>query len=311
MSYLTNLVETFPIRKSAEEKKAFQTWALEEAERLGYKAKIERSGDKHENIVIGDPEKAQVTFTAHYDTPACMGMPNIMMPRNIPLFFAYQMLVVGIMLAVSFAAGAVANAFLHNVRLAFLAAYVVYFGLLMLLLYGPSNKHNVNDNTSGVSAVLETMALLPEDQRHKAAFILFDNEEKGLRGSKAYAKDHQEVQCTHLIVNMDCVGVGENILVIARKLAEQHPAYAAVEKALGAEEGRRVHFFGQAGSNCNSDQKSFQCGVAVVACKKAPAVGYYTPWLHTAKDTQADEGNIAFLARGMAKAVEYMQDAEA
>jgi len=308
MAYLAELAEKFPIRKSEEQKKKFRDWVLEEAKRLGYEAKIERSGDKHDNIVIGNPETAKVTFTAHYDTPACIGLPNIMMPRNLPLFFAYQFLMVGLMLLASFGAGLIANAFLHDVRMAYLIAYVIYLGLLMLMLYGPANKHNVNDNTSGVSAVLETMALLPPEKRGKAAFILFDNEEKGLRGSKAYAREHQEVQCTHLIVNMDCVGVGEDILVIAKKLAANHPDYARVEEALGAQQGRRVHFFGQTGSTCNSDQKSFQCGVAVMACKKLPVVGYYTPWLHTGKDTQADQGNIDFLAGGMVRAVELMEE---
>jgi len=299
MTYLQHLVEKFPIRRSAEQKEAFRKYILKEAARLGYRAKVEQSGGKHDNIVIGNPEKAQVTFTAHYDTPAVNFLPNIMMPRNLPLFLGYQMLIVGIMLAAALIVGMIAHMALHEVRLAYIIGWLFYMGLLMLMIYGPSNKHNVNDNTSGVSALLETMAKIPADKREQAAFILFDNEEKGLRGSKAYAKEHLEVQYTHLIVNLDCVGVGENILVIAPKLAAKIPAYALLEEALRQQTGRTALFFPKAGSACNSDQKSFKCGVAVMACKKRPVVGYYCPNIHTARDTQADQGNITFLADGL------------
>ena len=299
MTYLEQLVEKFPIRRSMVQKEAFRKHVLEEAASLGYRAKVECSGGKNDNIVIGNPETAQVTFTAHYDTPAVNFLPNIMMPRNIPLFFCYQFLIVGLMLLAGLAAGFAAYLAIHDLQQSYVIGWLFYMGLLMLMLYGPSNKHNVNDNTSGVATLLHTMAKILPEQRDSVAFILFDNEEKGLRGSKAYAKEHMEVQYTHLIVNLDCVGVGENILVIAPKLAANLPAYARLEEALRAQTGRKTLFFPKAGSVCNSDQKSFKCGVAVVACKKRPVVGYYCPSIHTARDTQADQGNIDFLSDGL------------
>ena len=33
---------------------------------------------------------ARVIFTAHYDTPSNMVLPNLIIPRNLPLYFAYQ-----------------------------------------------------------------------------------------------------------------------------------------------------------------------------------------------------------------------------
>jgi len=299
MTYLEHLVKDFPIRRSMVQKETFRKWMLAEAQRLGYSAKVECSAGKHDNIVIGNPEKAEVTFTAHYDTPAVNFLPNIMIPRNIPLFFCYQFLIVGIMLVAALLVGIIANVFIHDVRMSYVIGWLFYMGLLMLMLYGPSNKHNVNDNTSGVATILETIAKIPAEQRDKIAFILFDNEEKGLRGSKAYAKEHMEVQYTHLIVNLDCVGVGENILFIAPKLATNLPAYPLLEEAFRDRQGRRALFFPKAGSVCNSDQKSFKCGVAVVACKKRPVVGYYCGKIHTAGDTQADQENIGFLADGL------------
>ena len=302
MSYLETLVEKFPVRKSAAQKEAFRQWMVEQAPAMGYQARVEETTGipTSRNVVIGDPETAQVVFTAHYDTPATIGLPNIMIPRNLPLFYGYQILMVGGMLLVAFIVGALAAAAGMPVMAAYWVGWLVYMALLIMLLAGVANPHNVNDNTSGVAAVLELMERLPEEARDKAAFILFDNEEKGLLGSKGYAKAHQKVQYTSLIVNMDCVGVGETMLVIASKLAAKLPAYAALEEALRGHGGREVKFFGKSGSACSSDQKSFKCGVVVVACKHRPVVGYYCSKIHTLKDTFADQGNLDFLAESLA-----------
>ena len=99
MSYLEKIVSQFPIRRKAEQKKAFRDWAVTEIRAMGYNVKVEQNGvGCHENIVVGDPEKAPVLFTAHYDTPSTIGLPNLMMPRNPVLAFAYVMLMVLILL---------------------------------------------------------------------------------------------------------------------------------------------------------------------------------------------------------------------
>ena len=303
MSWLETLVEKFPVRKSAAQKDAFRQWVvLDAAKSLGYEARVEENNGfiKSRNVVIGDPETAEVVFTAHYDTPATIGLPNIMIPRNLPLFYGYQILLVGGLLLIALAAGLLGALAGLSPEGAYWVGWLVYMTLLVMLLAGVANPHNVNDNTSGVAAVLELMERLPEEARSKAAFILFDNEEKGLLGSRGYAKAHPEVQYTRLIVNMDCVGVGETMLVIASKLAAKLPAYARLEEALRSHGGREVKFFGTAGSACSSDQKNFKCGVAVVACKKRPVVGYYCSGIHTPKDTFADQGNLDFLAESFA-----------
>ena len=306
MSWLETLVEKFPVRKSMKQKEAFRQWVVSEAAKsLGYEARVEQGRGLIENynVVVGDPETADVVFTAHYDTPATIGIPNIMMPRNLPLFYLYQFAIVGGLLLIAFVAGLLASLAGLSFEVAYFVGWVVYMVLLIMMLGGIPNPHNVNDNTSGVAAVLGLMEKLPEEARGKAAFILFDNEEKGLLGSKAYAKAHQEVQYTRLIVNMDCVGVGETMLLIASKLATQLPSYPALEEALRSHGGREVKFFGKAGSACSSDQKSFKCGVVLAACKKRPIVGYYCPRIHTPKDTFADQGNLDFLAESLSNFV--------
>ena len=179
-------------------------------------------------------------------------------------------------------------------------------GLLMLLRWGPANRHNVNDNTSGVAALLHIMEALPPEHRSKAAFVLFDNEEKGKAGSAAYAKEHQQVAYTRLTVNLDCVGVGEHILIISKKLARQHLEFAPMQRHMAAQTARQVHFFDAAGSMVNSDQANFKCAVAVCACKRKKGVGFYTPAIHTARDTQADQGNLDAIASGMSGFVQEL-----
>jgi len=308
MSMHKEIYQRFPIRKSREQKEAFRTWAVEKARSMGYAAGVEENGFfHHKNVVIGDPEHAAVVFTAHYDTPAVSFMPNIMMPRNLLLFFGYQFIQVGILLLVSLAGMLAVTALTHSQEASKWAFFIIYFGLLLLMILGPANRHNANDNTSGVAAVFDLMALVPPEHRGKAAFILFDNEEKGKQGSAAYAKDHQRVAYTGFVVNMDCVGVGENVLVISRKLAQRKPEFAPMKRILGEATGKSMHFFGEGGSVCNSDQQSFKCGVVICACKRAKAVGFYTPHIHTRKDTQVDETNMDCIAAGLAAFVQELQ----
>lgn len=310
MSYLHEINERFPIRKRREQKDEFLNWALQEAEKLGYRAKVEELGDKkqHRNLVVGNLNSAKTVFTAHYDTPANNVLPNIMMPRNIPLFLLYQIFVVCVLLIISFAAMALGAWIAPGTKLPMLLYLVVYFGLLMLLMRGPANKHNANDNTSGVAAVFSLMASLPTEERRKAAFILFDNEEKGKLGSKAYAKEHKETASLKLFVNMDCVGVGDHILVLPRRMARIHPLYERLEKAFHPGNGKQALFFSPFGTVCNSDHKNFECGVAIVACKKAPVVGYYAARIHTSRDTVADEANIAYLAENLTAFVQSVDE---
>lgn len=308
MSCLQEIVSRFPIRKKDEQKDAFLKWAGQQARMLGYDARVEEAGKKgqHRNFVVGDPEKTQVVFTAHYDTPAVSFMPNIMMPRNLILFYLYQFCIVGVLLAVSLAAMFAAEYFIRDAQISMIIFLVVYYALLIAMIKGPANKNNVNDNTSGVAAVFALMEKLSADVREKAAFILFDNEEKGKLGSKAYAAAHENVKKNTLVINMDCVGVGDDVLVIAKPLAQAMGEYACLKESFAQENGKTPHFYRSTFSMVNSDQSNFRAGVAVCACRRAPVVGFYTPYLHTKRDTVADEANIGYLADSLSEFVEKL-----
>lgn len=67
--YLSQIDREFPVRNSAEQKQAFQAWALGEAEQNGFAQAKAVNAEGHENLIFGQPDTARVIFTAHYDTP--------------------------------------------------------------------------------------------------------------------------------------------------------------------------------------------------------------------------------------------------
>ena len=131
MTYLEQITEQFPIRRSDEQKTAFRKWVMGQMASLGYRARVEENDKgKHKNIVVGSPESAQMTITAHYDTPACIGIPNLMIPRNWAIYFLYQVAVIGGMLPEG---GARTYDYMKDEAFLFDNARITAEGALMLL----------------------------------------------------------------------------------------------------------------------------------------------------------------------------------
>ena len=230
-----------------------------------------------------------------------------MTPRNKGFFWAYQMLQVGILVALGVAVGVPLGVATGDDYLGFLAGYAVYMICLFMMILGPANKHNVNDNTSGVAAVMELMQRIPAEQRAKAAFILFDNEEKGLLGSSAYASSHKAVKKEKLIINMDCVGDGENVLFFANKKTRSLDVFPKLEAAMQSAQGRNFMMNKMEKCVYPSDQSQFKHGIAVCACNKMKVVGYYVDKIHTKKDTVCEQANMDFLGEGLSRFVEKLE----
>lgn len=314
MSIIETLVEKFPVRKTKAQKAAFREWAVAWAQEQGYAAQVESGKSLVEchNVVVGDPETADVVFTAHYDTPAVMPLPNFITPCNVPVWLLYQVVMSVVMLAGAFILGAV---------LGWLGGYISpiagfwcgYFGTMtlmiitiVLMMAGPANRNNVNDNTSGVAAVMELMQRIPQEKRAKAAFILFDNEEKGMLGSSLYAARHKSVKQEKLLINMDCVGDGENVLFFANKRTRELPCYAQLVTAMEGATGRNLVMNKMEGNVYPSDQSKFRFGVAVCACSRMKVIGYYCARIHTKKDTICEQVNLDFISSGLTAFVETL-----
>ena len=297
--YLNEIDQRWPVRNTKEQKESFRAYLAEEIPQSGYAVRIVRNA-AHDNVVIGNPEEAAVVFTAHYDTPRRALLPNLMIPLNPFLKYAYILIPVVVMLGLAILAGSA----IRNItglegfagRLLYVGTYLaVYFGLFLLMFRGPANRHNRNDNTSGTAAVLTLCRNLAGDG--KAAFILFDDEEKGKKGSKAYAQACPEIRSGRLIVNLDCVGNGDNWIVSASEAAMGDPGFPALEKAM---EGIGAQICSSRKASLNSDQKSFDKGVGICACLRGKRIGCYTPRIHTSHDTVASSENIYRLADALA-----------
>lgn len=306
--YLSRIDREFPVRSSAEQKRAFRTWALGEAEQNGFAQAKAVHAEGHENLVFGHPDTARVIFTAHYDTPRRALLPNLMLVTNRVLFWAYHLGTVLAMLAVSIGTAFAVKSFLnldwHDLpsRLLVLAVYLaVYYALFVLLLRGPANKRNRNDNTSGTAAVMELMRR--NGEKDGTAYILFDDEEKGKKGSRAFARANPAVKENALIVNLDCVGNGDTFIFSPSKKAEGNPLYQRLSEAAGRA-GLDARFFPAGKAQMNSDHKSFDQGVGVCACSYQPKIGYYTGRIHTSGDTVAEPENIERLADALSRFLE-------
>lgn len=297
MSYLKKLISEYPIRRKEEDKAKFRDYIIEECKKSHVNAYVETLDSKHNNVLIGDVDNAKVVITAHYDTPAASLFPNIMMPRNKVMGmiyqFSYPILLALISLGISYLL-----CYLFGLQYEIWAAMyiVMYLGSFYLLTRCFDNKNNYNDNTSGVATILD---IISKYQNNDVAFILFDNEEKGKLGSKAFAKYHKTPFDNKLVINLDCVANGSNILLVAKDKAINNIYYKDINKYIKSNDKFNVEYYGMKGSLSNSDYKNFNCGVSVMACHKAKLVGYYTPRIHTKYDVVASDENIKFLSSSL------------
>jgi hypothetical protein len=247
-----------------------------------------------------------VIYTAHYDTCPVLPFPNFITPKNFGIYLLYQLLVtvalIAVILAASFGAGMLFSMAGFE-EIGPLIRIVLYFGLFYLMLAGPANKHTANDNTSGVTLLLDIMMELPTEKAEKAAFVFFDLEEMGLIGSASLAKTYKKELENTPIINFDCVSDGENILFVLKK-GSKH-LKAPIEKAFESTESVSVEVT-ETGVFYPSDQKNFNCGVGVAALKKSKKGILYMDRIHTKRDTVYREENIEFLKNGAIRFIDLL-----
>ncbi len=289
-----DILEQFPVRKTRQQKQKFREAVQDYARSLGYQTSVERKSLSCQNLILGDPEKAAVLVTAHYDTCANMLLPNFITPCHLTIYLLYQIALVLLLGVVSGAAGVVAGLILGSSWVKW-TILVVYWLLLLLMIFGPANRSNANDNTSGVVTLLEIARTMPENQRHKVCFVLFDQEELGLLGSSFYRSRHHKASGRQMVLNLDCVGDGDAIRMFpTKKLRQDRERLTALycacgyfgKKSLLVEEGKRSIY--------PSDQMQFPYGVGICALRKWKNI-FYLSRIHTKRDVVLEETNINIL----------------
>ena len=299
------IVRDHQVRKSRAQKAAFRELVKAEMRKEGVFFREERAKGLLENVnlVYGNIATAEYVFGAHYDTCAELPFPNLAVPLNIPLSILMQLLLM-LMLALPAALGAFLTAWL-GAPVGVAVAVGVLLGVLAsaLVIAGKPNRHTMNDNTSGVVALLTLLARLPKERRGRVAVVLFDNEEVGLIGSTLFRKRHARAMADRPLVNLDCVGDGDMLLLAPNKgyrtdeelCARTQAAFPA--GSLAPVFARRAFY--------PSDQWGFPKALAVATLKRRRFFGAVIDRIHTRRDTILKEDNIEYIVEGLLRLTDH------
>lgn len=291
-----DVLADFPVRKSRKQKKVFRDAVETYVHDLGYETKVEKGSFGAKNLIIGNPEKAKYLVTAHYDTCARMIVPNLITPCSLMFFVLYQLFVTALIFVAAIGIGVIAGVLINNAGVAAIVGYSALWILLGLMMFGPANRNNANDNTSGVVTLLEIARTLPENQHDKVCFVLFDLEEAGMIGSSSYRKKHKEETDSQIVLNLDCVGDGNEILFFpTKKLCKDHAKLTHLCTCVGRFGEKTIAVRNKGFRIYPSDQVQFPYGVGIAAFRRKKWVGLYCSRIHTNKDTVLEQTNVNIL----------------
>lgn len=303
------ILDDFQTRKTKAQKSNFTSFLISELEKNEIYAKIDESGSiiKSRNIVIGDISKANVIFTAHYDTAPKLPFPNFITPKNLLFYIFYQILILLPLFIICFLVSFISMIFFENILIAYFLCAFLAFGFVYIIMFGKENKNTVNDNTSGIITLCEIMLNMTKDELATTAFVFFDNEELGLIGSSAFAKQHREEIKGKIVINFDCVSDGETIMVVVNGVARKKYG-DIITSAYSINDDYKVKpFITKALTTFYpSDQMNFPINIAVAALKRKRFLGYYLDRIHTKHDTVFREENIRYLIKSSIKFVQLL-----
>ena len=296
ISVSEKILESYQMRKTKKQKTAF----IDFLSRYYPQLKVEEGGfPKSRNLVFGDVSKADIIVSAHYDTCAALPFPNLITPKNF-LFCLLYALVISVPFLVAYIfTQRLLNLVLNDFFISYTISFVGFLAItFFVFIGGKPNKNTANDNTSGVITVLELMASLSDEEKGKFAFVLFDNEESGVFGSAYFSKKHRAEMKNKLLINLDCVGEGDNLMFVYNSKAMKRYSGAFKESFVPVE-GKCFRHEKSSTTFYPSDQMNFKNTIAVAALKKEPVIGYYMDKIHTSKDTVCDMRNVDILVTGI------------
>ena len=296
------ILREYQVRKTKKQKDRFIAFLKEAFPQLQEQV----SGfPKSRNLILGDPATAKVMLSAHYDTCARLPYSNFISPKKPLLSIGYSILVLLPAIALITGFSMVLAMFVKEFWVAYLLTLAIYATLIWLMLAGPANKHNANDNTSGVITLLEIYERLSEEERQKVAFLFFDNEEKGVLGSSQFRHKNKKLIADKLLINFDCVSDGDYFLLgISKKANAKYRV--GVKRAFTSSQDKHVLLEKLNKVYYPSDQAGFPISIAVAALKYKKRLGYYMDRIHTKKDTIFEERNIDFLVDRTAQFIENL-----
>lgn len=298
------ILTVHPVRRTARQKADFRAWLESELKRSGWRVREETGGrlNGSVNVVCGDPEKAELFFIAHYDTPARMPVADFVSPTNIPAHVCYHLLAAVGLALLAFALAFAVSFPLDQPGLMLPLFLVLAVVLLGLSAYGPANRQNAN-GSSGTLALLYAAGRLRAGSR--LCLVFLDNNERNMLGSSAFRKKHADQADRRLFVNLDCVGDGEHLLLMPSRRSRWDAGLLRDLRDSFPESGKvRPHVLDRGLWYYPSDHRRFRFHVAVCACRRLSGLGYYIPHLRTKRDTVLREENVEALAEGLSRFAE-------
>ncbi len=284
-----------PVRRSKNQKKAFRKDVTAYLKGLGYSCRTEEGSLGAQNLLAGDPEKAEFLITAHYDTGPKLLFPHLTVPCELPFFLLYQLLFFAaiLLLPAAFALG------IYGLTRNLILSYWLFLGLVLLMflgrLAGPANQRNANGNTSGVVTVLSVAQSLPEALRHKVCFVFFDLKEVCFLGSYAYRCRHKAAVQNQTVLNLDCMGDGNEIVFFPTKQVKRNKNTMEMLDFLYGRYGKKALWTRKRGFGfCPSDHNNFPNGIGITALRRC-ALGRYLGRIHTNRDVILDQTNVNIL----------------
>lgn len=184
---------------------------------------------------------------------------------------------------------------------------VMAFFILWNYSFKKTDKNSpLDDNTSGVVCALMLAEEINDlDLDYDVKIILFDNEEKGLIGSRHYTRKHKKElksKETH-VINIDCIGRGKDLFVSGckKEILFQKIIYEVQKNNKG------IYW----NNYDTSDFASFlEENIPAVSLSKCDAVCFmkkpYFPrldWVHSIEDDRIDLKNVEELKKYILKAL--------
>ncbi len=308
--YAERIAREYPVRFKPKEKEAFRLFAMGALREMGYDPKLQdretalKVGGRVTNVVAGDPEKAKLILTAHYDTPLKSLFPPLIMPTRPVTAFLYMALTPLCVLIGSFVLSFALTFAVNAPQWTLPMFLLLLLAALLYLRFGPAETRNLNDNTSGVAALLETAAALTPRYRGEVAFVLLDGGFGGMSGARALRAKYPSTR-EKTVINLNCVAEGSELLILPSKYSRWNgEVLDAILDSFENGEHTTVFLKTDGLVYYPSDNRAFRYSFAVCACDKVAGFGRL---IRPLRAKGIDEENITILESGLCKLIAKYQ----
>ena len=128
---IKELLDDYQVRRTFEQKQKFTHWMKKHANEYDYQLDEQHyKKGRGRNLIVGNPETAEIFLTAHYDTPPNALFPITTIVGNIPTYIFSQAFIFVPVMIILWLLQIVANVVFGNIG--FWNEMVPFFGLKFL-----------------------------------------------------------------------------------------------------------------------------------------------------------------------------------